>query len=71
MVTRPLMTVLAAALLSACAVGPDYRAAQPAPVELQGARQAPGVFAAQSPEAAWWRQFEDPVLDRLVALSNG
>ena len=67
MVTRPLMTVLAAALLSACAVGPDYRAAQPAPVELQGARQAPGVFAAQSPEAAWWRQFEDPVLDRLVA----
>ncbi|AKC87896.1 efflux transporter outer membrane subunit [Pseudoxanthomonas suwonensis] len=65
MVTRPLVLALSAALLSACAVGPDYRAAAPAPVELRNAT-APGVFAADSPVAGWWRQFDDPVLDRLV-----
>ena len=64
MVIRALVTALSVALLSACAVGPDYRAATPAPVQLHNA-QAP-VFAAGSPVAAWWRQFDDPVLDRLV-----
>ena len=64
MVIRPLSVALAAALLSACAVGPDYRAAAPAPVELRNA-QAPGTVA-DSPVAQWWRQFDDPVLDRLV-----
>lgn len=65
MVTRPLVVVLAAALLAACTVGPDYRAVPPEQVRLQGAQEA--VFTTQTPEAAWWRQFEDPVLDRLVA----
>ena len=64
MVIRTLSVALAAALLSACAVGPDYRAAAPAPVELRNA-QAPGTVA-DSPVAQWWRQFDDPVLDRLV-----
>jgi len=63
---RPLVPILAAALLAACAVGPDYRAAAPAPVELQNA-QMPGVYAGGSPVAEWWRQFDDPVLERLVA----
>ena len=65
MVTRTLPAVLAAALLSACAVGPDYRAATPAPVELRNA-QAEGVYTQASPVAGWWRQFEDPVLEGLV-----
>ncbi|GAB3505608.1 efflux transporter outer membrane subunit [Pseudoxanthomonas daejeonensis] len=64
MVMRPLLAALSLALLSACAVGPDYRASTPAPVQLHNA-EAP-VFATDSPVAEWWRQFEDPVLDRLV-----
>lgn len=65
MVIRPLVLALATALLAACAVGPDYHAAAPAPVQLQHAR-VQGVFAADSPVAGWWRQFDDPVLERLV-----
>lgn len=65
MVIRPLALALAAGLLAGCAVGPDYRAAAPAPVQLQHA-QVEGVFAADSPVAGWWRQFDDPVLERLV-----
>ncbi|KAF1684974.1 RND transporter [Pseudoxanthomonas broegbernensis] len=65
MVIRILSVALATALLSACAVGPDYRAAAPAPVQLHNA-QAPGTVA-DSPVAQWWRQFDDPVLERLVA----
>lgn len=56
--------VLAAALLAGCAAGPDYRAAAPAPVHLHGAQA--GVYSAESPVAGWWRQFDDPVLERLV-----
>ncbi len=62
---RPLVIATASALLAACAVGPDYRAAVPEPVQLHNAG-APGVFVADSPVAGWWRQFDDPVLDRLV-----
>ncbi|MBD9368226.1 efflux transporter outer membrane subunit [Xanthomonas sp. XNM01] len=65
MVIRPLVVALATAVLAACTVGPEYRAAEPAPVEL-GNAAVDGVFVAQSPVAAWWRQFDDPVLDRLV-----
>ncbi|WP_372014009.1 efflux transporter outer membrane subunit [Pseudoxanthomonas sp. 10H] len=65
MVTRPLLIAMATALLAGCAVGPDYRAAAPQPVHLHHAR-APGTYVGDSPVADWWRQFEDPVLDRLV-----
>jgi len=65
MVIRTLTVALAAAILAGCAVGPDYRAAAPEPVQLRNA-QAPGVFAEQSPVSQWWRQFDDPVLERLV-----
>lgn len=65
MVIRTLAVALATALLAACAVGPDYRAAAPQPVQLHNV-QASGVFADASPVAQWWRQFDDPVLDQLV-----
>jgi NodT family efflux transporter outer membrane factor (OMF) lipoprotein len=65
MVIRPLVIGLATAMLAACAVGPDYRAQVPEPVQLHNA-DAPGVFVADSPVAGWWRQFDDPVLDKLV-----
>ncbi|HUH11413.1 MAG TPA: efflux transporter outer membrane subunit [Brevundimonas sp.] len=50
------------ALLSACVAGPDYR--EP-PVAV------PAAFSQTSPEgqpdAAWWRGFGDPLLDRLIS----
>ncbi|HZR38093.1 MAG TPA: efflux transporter outer membrane subunit [Nevskia sp.] len=58
-----LVTALAL-LLSACAVGPDYKAPDTAPAVIANA-QSP-EFSAQNPEAAWWQQFDDAELDRLV-----
>jgi multidrug efflux system outer membrane protein len=68
-ITAPLL--LAAALaLSACAVGPDYRAPDVAPAHIE--RAAATGFDQSRFQAAWWRQFDDPTLDALVgeALSE-
>lgn len=57
---RRLMLVLPT-LLAGCVAGPDYR--EP-PIAL------PAAFSQTSPEgqpdAAWWRRFGDPLLDRLI-----
>ncbi|WP_426013038.1 efflux transporter outer membrane subunit [Caulobacter sp. DWR2-3-1b2] len=52
-------------LLSACAVGPDYKTPVTAPVVLQNAPAA--TYSAAQPEADWWKLFGDPVLDGLVS----
>jgi len=57
---------LAAALaLAGCvSIGPDYREAKPAAPQLQGldaAQENDAQF-----QAAWWKQFNDPVLDALI-----
>lgn len=52
-------------LLSACAVGPDYKTPVAAPVVLQNAPA--GAFSTANPEAQWWKAFNDPVLDGLIA----
>lgn len=54
-------------LLSACAVGPDYKTPVAAPVVLQNAPA--GAFSTANPEAQWWKAFNDPVLDSLVTQS--
>ncbi len=51
--------------LSACAVGPQYESPETAPAEITVAA-VQGIETA-SFEAAWWRQFGDPVLDDLVS----
>lgn len=51
--------------LAACAVGPDYRVPETAPVEFIAADEA-GVSLLPF-EAEWWGQFGDPMLDDLVA----
>jgi outer membrane protein, multidrug efflux system len=62
-ISTPLL--LAAALaLSACAVGPDYRAPEVAPAHIE--RAAAAGFDQSHFQAAWWRQFDDPTLDALV-----
>lgn len=68
MVIRPLVIAVASVVLAGCVtVGPDYVAPQTAPATLQ---QAGAVdYVADHPVAAWWSQFDDPVLDQLVRES--
>jgi outer membrane protein, multidrug efflux system len=54
---------LLSALLSGCAVGPDYE--RPA-IVLPSSYAAPGTAAAVI-EQQWWKLYADPTLDRLVA----
>jgi multidrug efflux system outer membrane protein len=61
---RSLIVSGLAALLAACAVGPDYRAPDTAATPFVAAPEA-GV-AEQPFEAAWWEQFRDPTLDSLI-----
>lgn len=67
------LALTALALLAACTtVGPDYRVPQEAVIKrdaanapLMGAREAP--FKPDPLPADWWRLYQDPVLDRLIA----
>lgn len=53
-----------ALLLGACAVGPDYLPPDTVPAELVHAESE--QFSQAPLEAAWWAQFDDPVLGSLV-----
>ncbi len=77
---RPSRTgaVAAAALLSACAVGPDYKRPAPlVPAQYKEARPHPGWKLGQPNDAfnrgTWWAIYNDPVLDGLeqrIDISN-
>ncbi len=69
MAFRKIVTMTSALALAACATGPDY-------VQPQAGAAAAGPFvAAVAPavqtlapaEDDWWRLYQDPVLDRLIA----
>ena len=65
-------TGLLAALLTACAVGPDYHPVTPATPsgfrDLNAGQQSKPVSQtlASQPDPAWWHNFKDPQLDSLV-----
>ncbi len=62
---RPVALLLASAMLTACAVGPDYQA--PPPVATgHGWVQPVAPGSAQADLARWWSTLGDPVLDRLI-----
>ncbi|NYZ61884.1 efflux transporter outer membrane subunit [Luteimonas deserti] len=64
---RPLVTVLAAALLAACAVGPEHvRPSMAVPAAFSA---APAAAAPASVDVAFWQGFGDPRLTALVAES--
>jgi len=69
MYLRNLATLALALALSACAVGPDY--APPAtPSQAAGsfiAAKGPAIQPLAPVEANWWRLYNDPVLDGLIA----
>ncbi len=57
---------VALCLLSGCAVGPDYR--RPA-IETPASWTITYDTAAGMTDIAWWQQFNDPVLDKLIAMA--
>jgi NodT family efflux transporter outer membrane factor (OMF) lipoprotein len=61
--------ILAASLLSACTVGPDYRRPElAAPGTFRGTQAVEQRQAASKAElATWWQGFDDPLLSKLVA----
>ncbi|MBS7691350.1 TolC family protein [Pseudomonas lalucatii] len=64
---KALTPALLALALSACAVGPDYRApATPAPLLPSAEHQD---YDRSHFEALWWQQFDDPALNHLVQQS--
>jgi NodT family efflux transporter outer membrane factor (OMF) lipoprotein len=63
-----LLTSLSALALSACAAGPDYVAPLPAPKSAGPFIGTANPAVAIAPVAPnWWRLYDDPVLDALVA----
>ncbi|MDH1444120.1 TolC family protein [Pseudomonas sp. GD03721] len=54
-------------VLSACAVGPDYRAPVTDPARIAALEAAD--YDRSRFEATWWQQFDDPTLNQLVQRS--
>lgn len=65
---KHLIVLLGAASLAGCAVGPDYHAPKIGSASAAGFVTTPAAVdpAADLPDD-WWRLYDDPVLDRLVA----
>jgi NodT family efflux transporter outer membrane factor (OMF) lipoprotein len=62
---------LAACVLAACTVGPDYRGSPPVAAEAIGAptfvrTPSTGIAATAPAAGTWWRALNDPQLDALV-----
>jgi multidrug efflux system outer membrane protein len=67
MATRNLLPAIAAAVVAACAVGPDYRAPDLSlPGRLEGSAETGVRTTDDASLATFWTQFGDPVLDGLV-----
>src|SRR5574344_3057501 len=64
---RGAVVLLAALAAAGCAVGPDYHKPQSAPVTLASPEQA--RFSADRLQRDWWKQLQDPQLDRLIELA--
>lgn len=64
MIYKAFAPALLALALSACAVGPDYRAPATEPAQLSSLETA--AYDRSRFEAIWWRQFDDPTLNHLV-----
>ncbi|WP_186162539.1 efflux transporter outer membrane subunit [Burkholderia gladioli] len=68
---RPILLLISAAVLSACAVGPDYRRPD-VPLSQSYMTQPPAAKAATTASAdlsAWWEGFNDPLLTHYVSVA--
>lgn len=64
---RGTLALLAALATAGCAVGPDYQKPQAASVALASPEQA--LFSTDRVQQDWWKQLQDPQLDRLITLA--
>ena len=67
---RVAAAVAVAAVLAGCAVGPDYKAPTPE-TDAGFAGQSLIETTAGAPVQEWWKVFNDPLLDELVAEAQG
>src|SRR5712692_10278753 len=67
---RIVSSIVAAALLGSCAIGPNYK--RPTVAEPQTFRGQATAEAASLADAPWWEVFRDPILKDLIheALYN-
>lgn len=64
---RLLLAAASALTLAACTVGPDFRSPE-RPATASGAFVSSSAFTVSAPaEGDWWRLYDDPVLDALIA----
>lgn len=61
---KVILSIIAVILLAGCAIGPDYK--RPA-VDIPKTWRVEEKEAMDTANAAWWRQFGDPVLNNLVS----
>ena len=61
---RRLLALCALLTLAGCTLGPDYRRPE---VKSPAAFQYEPRDAAATADTLWWKQFQDPVLDQLIA----
>ena len=67
---RPLKTLLALSVAaSGCAVGPNFAAPQVAVGDTWRRAGDPRVTSQTPADSQWWKAFNDPALDRLIALA--
>ena len=62
--------LLSACLLSACTLGPDYRAPQSQALGVPPAYTQAASSAAPGDLSSWWRQLDDPLLTELIARAT-
>lgn len=60
------ISAIALAVLSGCAVGPDYIRPQAPEMKEWIEKEDPRIKSEQADLAAWWKRFNDPVLDTLI-----
>jgi NodT family efflux transporter outer membrane factor (OMF) lipoprotein len=60
------ISAIALSVLSGCAVGPDYTRPQPPEMKAWIENDDPRIKPESADLAAWWKRFNDPVLDTLI-----
>ncbi|HEX8031948.1 MAG TPA: hypothetical protein VF491_25970, partial [Vicinamibacterales bacterium] len=61
--TRTLMLAVLSTVLAGCSLRAPYHPPETPPAVVRNAEST--LFAAQSYDARWWRQFDDPVIAQL------
>jgi multidrug efflux system outer membrane protein len=65
MMRKPVLLLVIAFFLAGCAIGPDYK--RPVIDVPQAYRYGDGEGKPEAADSEWWKQFNDPVFDQLIA----